>query len=115
VTDLEPCPTFVADCRTRAGTDLLTHIWDPVVLSALRLENRRRSELLAAVGGMSDKVLTESLRRLTASNLIYRDGGYAAVYGLTQLGQTFVDGPLASLREWAITFSNEMISGQETG
>ena len=58
------CPPFVADCRVRAVTDLLTHTWDPVVLMALRYGGRRRRELLADIGGISDKALTQSLRRL---------------------------------------------------
>ncbi len=58
------CQTFVSDCHVRAATDLVSHTWDPVVLSALRLEG---------IAGISDKVLTESLRRLQERRLIAKD------------------------------------------
>ncbi len=49
------CEELIADCRLRAATDLFAHTWDPVVLAALRPGPRRRRELRAAIGGMSDK------------------------------------------------------------
>lgn len=55
---------MVADCRLRAATDLLAHTWDPVILSALDTGPRRRTDLRTAIGGISDKALTEALRRL---------------------------------------------------
>src|SRR5690606_20683154 len=66
------CYELVADCRLRAATDLFAHMWDPVVLAALRTGPRRRRELRAAIGGISDKVLTDALRRLLANGLIER-------------------------------------------
>jgi DNA-binding HxlR family transcriptional regulator len=63
---------FVADCSVRLTTDLFVHTWNAVVLYALRGGPRRRHELRAAIGGISDKVLTETLRRLERSGLIDR-------------------------------------------
>jgi DNA-binding HxlR family transcriptional regulator len=111
VADPDPCERFLADCRTRAATDLLTHKWDPVVLSGLRVGPRRRAELLAAMGGASDKVLTESLRRLTAGGLVAAQPGGSArhvTYGLTELGTSFVDGPLIALGRWAEQRGHEL-------
>lgn len=99
------CEPFVSDCHVRAAVELISHTWDPVVLSALRLGPTRRSELLQRVAGASDKALTESLRRLAARGLVARTGDGArrdvAVYALTELGDSFADGPLAHLAEWA--------------
>jgi len=68
----DTCEDLVADCRLRAATDLFAHTWDPVVLAALGSGPRRRRELRAAIGGISDKVLTETLRRLIGHGLIAR-------------------------------------------
>jgi DNA-binding HxlR family transcriptional regulator len=99
------CETFVSDCHVRAAVELISHTWDSLVLSALRMGPTRRSVLLDRLAGASDKVLTESLRRLASRGLVtksLRDSGRdAAVYGLTALGASFADGPLAHLAEWA--------------
>jgi DNA-binding HxlR family transcriptional regulator len=96
------CQTFVSDCHVRAAAELINHVWDPVVLSALRLGPTGRNELLARIGGVSDKVLTQALQRLRARGLVERApvrGG--AIYGLTSLGESFANGPLAQLAQWA--------------
>jgi DNA-binding HxlR family transcriptional regulator len=102
------CQTFVSDCHVRAATELINHTWDPVVLSALRLGPTRRNELLMRIGGASDKVLTQALQRLQARGLVTRgsdaeqeSGRTGAVYQLSGLGESFANGPLAQLAQWA--------------
>ncbi|MEV5430014.1 helix-turn-helix domain-containing protein [Streptomyces sp. NPDC052701] len=111
------CHEWVADCRLRAATDLFTHTWDPVVLAALRLGPRRRRELLAAIGGISDKVLTDSLHRLLAGGLIERHARAEAPprvdYALTGLGQSLVEGPMTALGRWAVEHGDELLAAQE--
>lgn len=101
----ENCETFVSDCNVRAAVELISHVWDSVVLSALRLGPTRRSGLLQRIAGMSDKVLTESLRRLSSRGLVTRTADDSrrdtAVYELTELGASFASGPLAQLAKWA--------------
>lgn len=113
----KPCVPFASDCHVRAAADLITHTWDPVILSALRGGQTRRSELLARVGGLSDKVLTESLRRLQNRGLITKaeakadDAGRTtpgAVYELTPLGESFANGPLLHLATWAVEHQAEL-------
>jgi DNA-binding HxlR family transcriptional regulator len=102
------CQTFVSDCQVRAAVELIDHVWDSVVLSALRLGPTRRNELLVRIRGISDKVLTQALRRLQARALVTRvrpaepaSGRIAAVYQLSPLGESFANGPLAHLAQWA--------------
>jgi DNA-binding HxlR family transcriptional regulator len=101
----EGCEIFVSDCHVRAAVDLINHTWDPLVLSALRMGPTRRSVLLDRLAGASDKVLTESLRRLASRALVAKSprgpGRDAAVYELTALGASLAGGPLAHLAEWA--------------
>ncbi|MFE9649973.1 winged helix-turn-helix transcriptional regulator [Streptomyces sp. NPDC006365] len=112
------CYELVADCRLRAATDLFAHTWDPVVLAALRLGPHRRRELRAAIGGISDKVLTDSLHRLLASGLIERHAHAEAPprvdYALTGLGQSLVEGPMRTLGRWAIEHGDELLEAQES-
>ncbi|MBQ1023949.1 helix-turn-helix domain-containing protein [Micromonospora sp. C95] len=102
------CQTFVSDCHIRAAAELINHAWDPVVLSALRLGPTRRNALLGRIGGISDKVLTQSLQRLSAGGLVTRlstgdqiPRRKGAVYQLSSLGESFANGPLAQLAQWA--------------
>ncbi len=112
----ENCQTFVADCHVRAAVELINHAWDPVVLSALRLGPTRRNDLLARIGGVSDKVLTESLRRLRARALVTKvpdarppAGRGSAVYQLSALGESFASGPLAQLARWAADHQADLV------
>jgi DNA-binding HxlR family transcriptional regulator len=110
----ENCETFVSDCHVRAAVELISHTWDPVVLSALRLGPTRRSDLLRRIAGVSDKVLTESLRRLSSRGLVTKPPSgrprETAVYELTDLGASFANGPLARLAEWAAQNQSELIT-----
>ena len=113
----ERCDELVADCRVRAATDLLVHQWDPVVLTALRMRPHRRRELRTAIGGISDKALTEALRRLLANGLVSRSA-YAAApprvdFSLTKLGTSLVDGPIKALGHWILEHGDELLDAQE--
>jgi DNA-binding HxlR family transcriptional regulator len=111
------CYELVSDCRLRAATDLFAHTWDPVVLAALRPGPRRRRELRAAIGGISDKVLTGTLHRLLGNGLINRRAHAEAPprveYNLTSLGQSLVDGPMKTLGRWTIEHGDELLDAQE--
>lgn len=104
---------FVADCRLRAATDVLAHTWHPVVLAALRDGPRRRVELRRAIGGISDKALSDTLRRLSQMQLTARTTFAAAPphveYALTDVGRSFVEGPLVALGRWAADHAEEML------
>ncbi|SOD59221.1 transcriptional regulator, HxlR family [Streptomyces zhaozhouensis] len=113
----DPPDEWVADCRLRAATDLLAHAWDPVVLAALRAGPRRRREVRAAIGGISDKVLTDTLRRLLSHGLVDRRAHAEAPprveYALTGLGESLVEGPLAALGHWAVEHGDALLQAQE--
>jgi DNA-binding HxlR family transcriptional regulator len=110
---------LLVDCRVRAATELFAHTWDPIVLAGLRAGPRRRSELLSAVGGLSDKVLTETLRRLLANGLVERHRHPAAPprveYRLSTLGVSLIDGPIRELGRWILEHGDELLEAQERG
>ncbi|MEV0344541.1 helix-turn-helix domain-containing protein [Nonomuraea sp. NPDC050680] len=115
------CQTFVSDCQVRAAAELISHAWDPVVLSALRLGPTRRKELLTTIAGVSDKVLTQALQRLQARGLVVRDNSAdqasthtGAVYRLSKLGESFTNGPLAQLAQWAAENQDDLVGRSAT-
>ncbi|MEV4750307.1 helix-turn-helix domain-containing protein [Streptosporangium sp. NPDC049248] len=69
------------------------------------------------VGGISDKVLTDALRRLIANGLIDRRAHAEAPprveYALTCLGQSLVDGPMKALGRWATEHDDKLLDAQE--
>jgi len=112
----DDCAPFAADCTVRLATDLIAHTWDPVVLMALRAGRRRRIDLLDGIAGVSDKVLTQSLRRLHANGLITRVAtpmDRSVAYELSELGSSLADGPLAALGQWAVDHADQVLAAQE--
>jgi DNA-binding HxlR family transcriptional regulator len=108
------CEALVADCRVRLATDLLAHTWDPVVLLTLRTGPRRRMELLSDIGGISDKALSETLRRLRRSGLLIRlvASDRSVAYGLSEVGVSLATGPLVALGQWATEHGDHVLAHQ---
>ncbi|MGW0180716.1 winged helix-turn-helix transcriptional regulator [Nocardia sp. NPDC003345] len=108
----------IADCRLRGALDVFAHTWDPVILAALAGGPRRRADLRTAIGGISDKALTEALRRLIERALIARrpcpHAPPRVEYRLTDLGASLVDGPLRALAAWVREYGDELRVPEET-
>ena len=82
---------------------LLADKWTIPVIHALARGTRRFGELHREIGGVSQKMLTQCLRRLERHGLVERTV-YAEVpprveYCLTPLGES-LNGPLAGLCGW---------------
>jgi DNA-binding HxlR family transcriptional regulator len=95
---------FLADCPGRMAVELIADKWTVVVLSGLSEGPVRHGDLVDMIGGISRKVLTQTLRRLESHGLVRRHA-YAEVpprveYELTTLGETLID-PIHVLTEWA--------------
>ncbi len=115
------CQTFVSDCHVRTAIELIRHAWDSVVLSALRAGPTRRNELLTRIAGVSDKVLTQALQRLQERGLVTKASHAGqpapqtgAIYQLTPLGESFANGPLAQLAQWAADNQAELAGSPAT-
>jgi DNA-binding HxlR family transcriptional regulator len=107
---------FLADCPTRLTLEVVGGTWAVVVLYALADGPQRHGELVARVGGVSRKVLTQTLRRLQDSGLVERHE-YAEFpprvdYALTELGRTLEE-PIAMLTRWARTYGADVVASQE--
>ncbi|AEF47353.1 transcriptional regulator, HxlR family [Serratia sp. AS12] len=96
---------FSIACPTRELLDQLADKWSMLVLMAVREHPVRFNALKRAIEGISQKVLTHTLRKLECNGLVTRTV-FAAVpvkveYSITPLGESLVI-LLAPLREWAI-------------
>ncbi|MFK0024030.1 winged helix-turn-helix transcriptional regulator [Streptomyces sp. NPDC090798] len=107
---------FLADCRARLAFDLLSNTWNAVVLWSLREGPRRPVELRERIGGISSKVLTETLRRLQFNGLVDRHARPGAPprveYRLTALGRTLL-APIDAVGAWAFEHGDEVMAAQE--
>uniref|UniRef100_UPI003F49965C winged helix-turn-helix transcriptional regulator n=1 Tax=Nonomuraea bangladeshensis TaxID=404385 RepID=UPI003F49965C len=107
-----PGDVFLADCPARLAVEIIADKWAVVVIYALSRGPRRHGEILALVGGISKKVLTQTLRRLQRYGLVSRQvfGTTPArtQYELTELGTTLVV-PIAALTQWAETHGSAVM------
>lgn len=108
--------SFLADCRARLAFDLLANTWNSVVLWALKDGPCRPGALRGRIGGISPKVLTETLRRLECNGLVDRRayGGSPprVEYGLTALGRTLL-APIDAFGAWAFEHGDEVMAARE--
>lgn len=107
-------PAFLADCPTRLAVEILADKWSTLVIYALSQAPRRHGELVDVVGGVSRKVLTDTLRRLQRYGLVERLAGRSRhiEYRLTDLGRTLVD-PIETLTDWAKTYGGAVTEFRE--
>jgi DNA-binding HxlR family transcriptional regulator len=99
---------FLADCPARTTVALVGDAWSVVVIMALGERPRRYTELLERIGGISRKMLTQTLRRLEGNGLIERD---ARTYQLTELGSSLL-GVVRVLARWAEEHTDALLDAQ---
>ena len=95
---------YASDCPTRQVLDRIGDKWTALVIGVLEDGTQRFSELQRSIGGISQKMLTQTLRSLERDGLVNRTV-YAEVpprveYELTSLGETLC-APLTAVRHWA--------------
>jgi DNA-binding HxlR family transcriptional regulator len=95
---------FNANCDSRQVLALIADRWSMLVIYALSRRVRRHGELKRMIGGISQKMLTQTLRSLERDGLVTRRV-YDLVpprveYALTPLGRTLL-GPLTAICRWA--------------
>jgi DNA-binding HxlR family transcriptional regulator len=105
-------------CTSRRFIELIGNKWILLILMALRTGPRRNGELKREIEGISQKVLTQALRRLEANGLVQRkdlDTSPPHVeYSLTELGGS-LENVMRRLDDW---FDDHLLSfsrSQEKG
>ncbi|MFD1152419.1 winged helix-turn-helix transcriptional regulator [Saccharothrix hoggarensis] len=102
---------FLADCPARTTLRLVADTWAVVVVFGLGPGPLRHNDLLDRIGGISKKVLTQTLRKLEANGLVARrrlgTAPPGVEYRLTPLGRSLL-GPVSALARWAEEHADEL-------
>jgi len=111
-----PYNVYAAGCPTRHALDRIAGKWTALVLGLLADRPHRFGELLRAVDGISQKMLTQTLRSLERDGLVHRNAfptvPVTVEYSLTPLGKTLTK-PLAAIRAWAEEHIEEVLAARE--
>lgn len=95
---------FDASCSARHALELISGKWAILVMSALGDGPMRNGALLRRIGGISQKMLTQTLRDLECNGLVVRDDRRTiplnVEYRLSDLGASLAR-TLAVLDRWA--------------
>ncbi len=95
---------FDAACPSRRALELISGKWVPLILPALEAGPLRNGELLRKLDGISQKVMTQTLRDLERHGLVRREDMRTVPphvqYHLTELGRS-LNVALVALDRWA--------------
>jgi DNA-binding HxlR family transcriptional regulator len=95
---------YDAGCPAREVLELIASKWTVLVVDALAEGAKRYSELRRLITGVSQKMLTQTLRELERDGIVVRtvyDTKPPSVdYRLTELGATLTE-PISAIRRWA--------------
>jgi DNA-binding HxlR family transcriptional regulator len=110
----QPNP-YAAKCPTRLVLDRIADKWTVLLMGLLDRGPVRFNQLRRQVEGLSQKVLSQTLRKMERDGLVTRTA-YPTVpvtveYSLTPLGRTLAR-TLAPLRTWAESHIEEVLCSQ---
>jgi DNA-binding HxlR family transcriptional regulator len=91
-------------CPSRIVLDRIADKWTALIIQVLANGTRRYAALQREIGGISQKMLTQTLRSLERDGLVLRKVHPVVPpkveYSLTRLGRTLID-PLNGLCRWS--------------
>ncbi|MGH8929545.1 MAG: winged helix-turn-helix transcriptional regulator [Egibacteraceae bacterium] len=104
-----------AACPTRQLLDMLSDKWVCLIFAALVAGRRRHSALGREIAGVSQKMLTQTLRRLERNGMVQRSVTASVPvrvdYELTPLGHDLA--PLmTALKDWAETHMEDVVAAR---
>ncbi len=104
------------DCPSREVLDMIADKWTVLIIHTLAKKTMRHNELARSLGDISQKVLTQGLRKLERNGIIARTV-YPVVppkveYALTPLGNSLI-GVLGTLSGWSESHFPEVLSARE--
>jgi DNA-binding HxlR family transcriptional regulator len=107
---------YFAQCPSRKLLDRLSDKWVTLLLSALAEGPRRYSDLARRVAGVSQKMLTQTLRGLERDGLVSRtltpSVPVRVDYALTPLGESLM--PLVgAIKSWAETHIEDVEAARD--
>jgi DNA-binding HxlR family transcriptional regulator len=107
---------YDASCPSRTALHRIGDRWTALIVGILAERPHRFGELRRRIGGISQKMLTQTLRSLERDGLVSREA-FATVpvtveYALTPLGETLFP-VLAGVRDWAEAHVAEVVAARE--
>jgi DNA-binding HxlR family transcriptional regulator len=107
---------YLAACPARRLLDRISDKWVSLLLNALSDGPRRYSELARIIAGVSQKMLTQTLRGLERDGLVTRTVTPAVPvrvdYALTPLGASLLP-VMRAVKDWAETHMDEVLSARD--
>lgn len=94
---------FDKDCPSRQVLNMLADKWTMLVICSLDEGTKRYSEVKRQIGGISQKMLTQTLKNLEKDGLVFRKT-YPVIppkveYSLTDMGKSLLD-PMNVVCHW---------------
>jgi DNA-binding HxlR family transcriptional regulator len=109
---------YFANCPTRQVLDRLADKWTVLVVGLLEQRPHRFGELLRGIDGISQKMLTQTLRSLELDGLVDRrvqaTVPVTVEYSLTAAGRTLTE-PLDAVRRWAERHIEGILASRSRG
>ena len=108
---------FLAQCPSRQLLDRISDKWVTLVLAALVEGPLRYSQLSRTIAGVSQKMLTQTLRTLERDGLLTRTVTatvpVTVTYELTDLGRS-LQMVITGLKSWAESHMDEVLAARST-
>ena len=106
---------FLAGCPSRQLLDRISDKWVTLVICSLEDGPQRFSEVSRRLAGVSQKMLTQTLRTLERDGLVTRTVTASVPvrvdYALTPLGQSLLE-PIKHVKAWAERHVPEVLEAQ---
>lgn len=106
---------YMAGCPTRRILDRIGDRWTVLIVGALGEGTLRFNELRRRVAGISQKMLTQTLRELERDGIVRRtvhpEVPVRVEYRLTSAGESLRD-PLRALEKWSIEHLGGVLDDQ---
>jgi DNA-binding HxlR family transcriptional regulator len=107
---------YAPDCPSRTVLDRISDKWTALIVLVLLDGPLRFGQLRTRVGGVSPKVLSETLRRLERDGIVTRTDHHEmpprVEYELTTLGHS-LEGPIRAITEWAESHMRQITRARE--
>ena len=109
---------YLAECPARQLLDTISSKWVSLVLTALTDGPRRYSDLSRIIAGVSQKMLTQTLRILERDGMVSRTITPAVPvrveYELTPLGHSLLP-VMRAVKEWAEVHMDDVLAARDGG
>ncbi|MYW92552.1 helix-turn-helix transcriptional regulator [Amycolatopsis rubida] len=106
---------YRADCPSRPILDQIADKWSMMAMAVLE-EPRRFNDIKRRLKGVTQRVLTQTLRRLERNGMIVRrvlpTSPVGVEYSLTPLGESLRE-PFGRLYDWTVAHTGEIHESQQ--